>query len=278
MPRRTNDRPSTVDDVDIRASHIDARRADTDDADSEPTLAVERIRPAYRQVADQLRNSIVTGQLIPGQRLPIEPDLAKAFGVSRSTIREALGNLASSGLVVTRRGVHGGTWVAVPSTEQIREYLTDSIGMMMHAETLTDEGILEARLLLEVPVARLAAKRRNDEQLKRLEGDLVRGRASDAEHRSRGRSFHLTMLEAAGNPLLDLMARPVFEVLTTRFVSRASSPSFWKKVDKEHRLIHEAVLAGDAELAEQTMREHIHHLNSAYRRIDLSQPEHHAPS
>jgi GntR family transcriptional regulator, transcriptional repressor for pyruvate dehydrogenase complex len=157
--------------------------------ESDPALPVERIRPAYRQVADQLRQCIVSGQLVPGQRLPIEPEMAKAFGVSRSTIREALGNLASSGLVTTRRGVNGGTWVAVPSADQIRGFLTDSIGLMMHAETLSDEGILEARLLLEVPVARLAAQRRNAEQLQRLGSDVVRGQASEAEHRSRGRSF-----------------------------------------------------------------------------------------
>lgn len=231
-------------------------------------LAIEKIRPAYRQVADQLRTNIVTGVLIPGQRLPIEPELAKVFGVSRSTIREALGNLTSSGLVVTRRGVNGGTWVAVPSTDQIKGYLTDSIGMMMHAETLSDQGILEARLLLEVPVAGLAAQRRNDEQLERLAADVVRGKASEAEHRSRGRSFHLTLLEAAGNPLLDLMARPIFDVLTTRYVARASSPAFWKKVNHEHRLIHEAVLDGDVKTAELTMHEHVHHLNSVYQKID----------
>jgi GntR family transcriptional regulator, transcriptional repressor for pyruvate dehydrogenase complex len=251
----------------------------TDHSDEAPTeevptahelgpLAVEKIRPAYRQVADQLRTNIVTGVLLPGQRLPIEPELAKVFGVSRSTIREALGNLTSSGLVVTRRGVNGGTWVAVPSTDQIKGYLTDSIGMMMHAETLSDEGILEARLLLEVPVAGLAAQRRSDDQLSRLAADVVRGKASEAEHRSRGRSFHLTLLEAAGNPLLDLMARPIFDVLTTRYVARASSPAFWKKVNHEHRLIHEAVLDGDAKTAELTMHEHVHHLNSVYQKID----------
>lgn len=253
----------------MRTDHSNNSAASNSGADDESgSLAIERIRPAYRQVADQLRTNIVTGVLIPGQRLPIEPELARVFGVSRSTIREALGNLASSGLVVTRRGVNGGTWIAVPSTDQIKGYLTDSIGMMMHAETLTDEGILEARLLLEVPVAGLAAERRNDDQLRRLANDVVRGKASEAEHRSRGRSFHLTMLEAAGNPLLDLMARPVFDVLTTRFVARASSPAFWKKVNHEHRLIHEAVLAGDVKTAELTMHEHVHHLNSVYQKID----------
>ena len=157
-------------------------------------------------------------------------------------------------------------WVAAI---QLEITLTDSIGMMMHAETLSDEGILEARLLLEVPVAGLAAQRRNDDQLKRLSDDVVRGKASEAEHRSRGRSFHLTMLEAAGNPLLDLMARPIFDVLTTRYVPRASSPAFWKKVNHEHRLIHDAVLAGDVKTAELTMHEHVRRLNSVYQKIDI---------
>ena len=164
----------------LGTEHLDGSLGDpTTPAEEVGPLAIERIRPAYRQVADQLRTNIVTGVLIPGQRLPIEPELAKVFGVSRSTIREALGNLTSSGLVVTRRGVNGGTWVAVPSTDQIKGYLTDSIGMMMHAETLSDEGILEARLLLEVPVAGLAAQRRNEDQLKRLADDVVRGKASE---------------------------------------------------------------------------------------------------
>lgn len=83
------------------------------------------------------------------------------------------------------------------STEQTKGILTDSIGAMMHAEMLADIGILDARLLLEVPVAGFAAKRRTDDQLKRLGDDIVRGRADEAEHRVGGRSFHLTLLEAA---------------------------------------------------------------------------------
>jgi DNA-binding transcriptional regulator YhcF (GntR family) len=49
----------------------------------------KRVQPAYVQVADQLREAIMTGQLLPGDRLPVEPDLAALFGVSRSTVQRA---------------------------------------------------------------------------------------------------------------------------------------------------------------------------------------------
>ena len=71
-------------------------------------LRVQRVRPAYRQVADELRTQILAGALPAGTRLPNEAELGRAFGVSRSTAREALRVLSSQHLVETHRGVQGG--------------------------------------------------------------------------------------------------------------------------------------------------------------------------
>src|SRR5580692_10661470 len=88
----------------------------TGDADgphlSDP-LGVSRIRPAYEQVADQLRELIVGGTLKQGERLPATPELASMFGVGRSTVREALRQLSSQNLINAVRGSKGGSYSSV---------------------------------------------------------------------------------------------------------------------------------------------------------------------
>ena len=67
-------------------------------------LRVNRVQPAYQQVADQLRDRILDGSLSTDDRLPTEVELSEIFGVSRSTVREALRLLASRGLSARREG------------------------------------------------------------------------------------------------------------------------------------------------------------------------------
>src|SRR5215212_4514192 len=119
-------------------------------------------------LADALRARILTRELLPGQRLPIEPDLADEYDVSRSTVREALRVLASQGLVITTRGVSGGSFVAYPSPKQMSDYLHASLGLFAESEDLAVDALLEARDLLEVPAAGLAALRRTASDLDTL--------------------------------------------------------------------------------------------------------------
>jgi len=226
--------------------------------------------PAYRQVADGIRYLILSGDLLPGERLPIESDLAARFGVGRSTIREAIRQLTAENLTVTIRGVTGGTFVNHPEPDQISESLVTGLDFLTLAEELTVDELLEARELLEVPAARLASERRTDEQLERILAQLSTG--SDDElspsFESR-RGFHLRIVEAVGNRLLEVMTLPVFRVLQTRFLRDMAPQDFWRRVDQEHHRIAEAIAAGDADLAAEEMSEHLHHLRQTYGRIDL---------
>ena len=91
-----------------------------------PAVDVGMVQPvlsAYRQVADQLRALIVTGQIRPGERLPSEASLANLFGVSRGTVREALRELSAQALVETSRGAAGGSFVTQPDPESVSEFL-----------------------------------------------------------------------------------------------------------------------------------------------------------
>src|SRR5215212_11970491 len=123
-------------------------------------------------LADALRARILTRELRPGQRLPIEPDLADEYDVSRSTVREALRVLASQGLVSTTRGMQGGSFISCPEPGQISEYLHASLGLLAESRNVGVEAMLEAREFLEVPAAGVAAVRRTEVQLEALRATL----------------------------------------------------------------------------------------------------------
>ncbi len=180
-------------------------------------------------------------------------------------MREALRSLTSRNLLETTRGTTGGTFVRKIQVGQVREYLEMSLGLMWGADEITVTEMLEAREVLEVPAARLAAERRHhvDQMVE----------AIDRETRSRGRgvkfrehrTFHGVIVQAAGNGLLELMTDPVFHVLQTRFLDPEVPPSFWAVVDDDHRTITEAIREHDADAAADALRDHLVRLREVYR-------------
>jgi DNA-binding FadR family transcriptional regulator len=226
--------------------------------------------PAYRAISDSIRDDILAQRLNPGDRLPVETELAERFGVSRSTIREALRELASQNLVETTRGATGGTFVVVPSTESLSNSLRIGIEMMAASTDLTVIEMLEARELLEVPASRLASKRGSDDQLGFIEEYLESRRADEAEGREliANWNFHQLVVQAANNPLLELMAQPIFHVLQTRFAQIRAPSGFRRQVEKDHRAIGEAILARDEEASAALMYEHLERLRPSYKEFD----------
>ena len=226
---------------------------------------MQRGLPAYQQVAEQLTALILAGELTPGQRLSVESQLAAEFGVSRSTVREALRVMSAQNLVVTMRGVTGGTFVVHPEPNQVSKYLEASIGLLSGTQAVTIDELLEARELLEVPAARLAAERRTEEELMAIEATLADRRDVVAGHRFDGnRSFHAAILDTCGNSLLLVMTQPVFGVLQTHILRDLAPPEFWEQVDKDHRTIADAIAASDAERAAGEMRDHLERLRGTY--------------
>jgi DNA-binding FadR family transcriptional regulator len=226
-------------------------------------------RPAYEELADALRAQILAGELQPGDRLPVEPELSARYGVSRSTVREALRVLSSQHLVTTTRGVSGGTFVMHPNLEQIAGHLEVGLGLLATSADLSVDQLLEVRDLVEVPAAGLAAERASAAQLAAVRTTLVDPRdAEPGQMHACNHRFHRLLIEAAGNPLLSVVATPVFGVLTTRFVRGDASASFWDSVLEDHRAILRRVEDGDAEGARTAMHEHLARLRVPYERID----------
>lgn len=235
-----------------------------------PKITVQRVQTAYRQVADQLRAQILSGELSPGSRLPSETELSTMFGVSRSTIREGLRVLSSQDLVSTSRGVGGGSFVSRPEPHDIAAYLEASLELLSTGEAVTVAELLEYRRILEVPATGLAAQRRSDDDLDLLrevleqEPELGPTMWAYETHRA----FHQTLLDACGNALLEMTARPIFTTLRTRFLRRSAPLGFAERVHAEHVEIFRAVEVGDAAAAQDSMRTHLDALAETYGAID----------
>ena len=229
------------------------------------TTIVAASAPAYQQVATSITQRILSGDLPPGTRLPPETDLANEFAVSRSTVREALRVISSQGLVATTRGVSGGTFVQQPDTTHVTDALQLGIGLLAATDRVTVDELLEVRETLEVPATRIAARRITPEMLSDLESSIRTGQGSSFDS---NRQFHVILLHAAGNRLLEVMTTPIFEVLRTRFLRDGAPEGFWTDVENDHARIATAIRDNDADAAANAMAEHLRSLRSTYVAID----------
>jgi GntR family transcriptional regulator, transcriptional repressor for pyruvate dehydrogenase complex len=217
--------------------------------------------PAYQLLAEDLRTEIMSGRLRSGQRLPTEPQLCARTGLSRGTVREALRLLASQNLVVTVRGVAGGSFVTQPSVSQLTDTLTTGLSLLLSRSVVPVDDLLEMREILEIPAAGLAAHRRTGPQLATLESALFDLDVDNLDEMLRKhRVFHLGIAAASGNALCEMLSRPLYQVANEREVVAAEPPSFWARIDAEHREILRCVTDGDAEGARRAAAAHVVHL------------------
>jgi DNA-binding FadR family transcriptional regulator len=222
----------------------------------------------YELVADRLRARVVHGDLQPGERLPNEAALASDFGVSRATVREALRVLAAQSLIRTSKGAGGGSYVTLPSVDGVSEYVRSSITLLADAEDVTLEELLEARELLEVPAARLAAARRGEGELERLRAAIPDQplRLGTQRQFVYNQDFHLAVIDGCRNALLAIAAQPVFAVLQRNLARSKLGARFHRAINEHHRAIAAAIEAGDADAAGGEMYAHLEFLRPYYQR------------
>lgn len=218
-------------------------------------------RRAYEAVAAELEVLVRAGHFAVGDRLPSERQLAARFGVSRPTVRVALSQLESRGLVVTRSG--SGTFVAPHERAPAAE------------EPPTDESpaeVMEARITLEVVIARLAARRapadREGLEDVRLAVEALE-RVANPEEVSVDIDvdFHRGVAALTGNGYLIRLVEPIWETMTQALLAtllrRSWSAQDTRRTAAEHRAIYEALRVGDGELAAFAMERHLRSLVAA---------------
>jgi DNA-binding FadR family transcriptional regulator len=229
---------------------------------------VQRVRKAYEQVADQLRELIVTGEISPGHRLPNEAALGVQFGVSRATVREALRVLATQNLIRTTKGATGGSFVILPTADHISEFLSSNISLLSQTETVSLDEFLELREFLEVPAARLAARRHTPEAIEAMRSAIPGDwrELGTEEQFIHNKDFHSQLVLASGNTLLLISAQPIFSVLQTNLSRSHLGRRFHDQINADHHAIAAAIAAGDEDRAAEEMRSHLTYLRPYYEK------------
>ena len=220
-----------------------------------------RLPQLYELVADRIKKSIQAGIYPPGSRLPAERDLATALGVGRATVREAIGALVNQGVIQTRR--NAGSFVLEQAQERMCAVERDAI-----QPDTSPLATLTARLAIEPLIAQFAAASgKRDPEIERLL-DLMEqvSNLSDPQQRRQwnqlDHQFHQRIAHMTGNPLLievaGVIARAVDESLWRQLRDEGiHDPARARLYVYEHRLIYEAIAAGNAEAAGFYVRQHI---------------------
>jgi GntR family transcriptional repressor for pyruvate dehydrogenase complex len=212
------------------------------------------------RVVEHVRRLIERGELRPGDRLPGERDLAQELGVSRPSVRSGLEALEAMGVVVSRRGA--GTFIA----DGPPDLGSEPLSLLASLHRFTPGEMFEARLVLEVGVAGLAAEHAGAEHLASMAEEATEMFASledPAAFLRHDVRFHRAVASGCGNrvlaALMEMVAAQFYE-LRKETVTRARN---LRESAEMHRRIFRAIRARDADAARQAMAEHLHHARHA---------------
>ncbi len=232
-------------------------------------FAPEPVRRAREQVETQLREAILSGVFTHGSKLPSEAELSASFGVSRTTVREALRSLANAGLINKVPGATGGSFVQAMDHRALESVIAESMDNILRLGSIDYSEVAQVRRFLEVPSASEAARNRTAEQLEALEGFVARETeiaVDDPDVATIDIEFHSEVASASGNRVLasfvsalHLVTRPVTMLILDAQVGA--------KTVRQHRKIVEAIAAQDPSAAGAAMAEHLDYVKSKSRQV-----------
>jgi GntR family transcriptional regulator, transcriptional repressor for pyruvate dehydrogenase complex len=214
-------------------------------------------RSVPEAVIHEMQRLYRLGKLKPGDRLPPEADFADQLGVGRSSVREAIRALQVMGLVEVRHGV--GTFLTV----EPGRLLLEPVKWVANSQERLFFDLIDARLCVEVTLARLATERLSEESLARIRERNERRRgAGPKNHVSKGFQFHLAIAEAADSPVLSFMmaaAANLYHEVLEQFerAEQGLQEEFFRRQQAGHDAILAAIERRDPPGAELAMREHL---------------------
>lgn len=220
-----------------------------------PALAPVDRRSAADRVVDRVVTAIAVGAYSPGEQLPPERELAGLLEVSRPTLRAGLTRLVALGLLESRRGRSGGTFV---TTRSWRDAAPEAARRTLETELPALRELFDFRCLVEGMIARAAATRCTPAdatvlqellaQFDRAEG-MAAARALDAR-------LHGEVVRVARNPHLVSLSAQLTAAVTLGFGSEPYAEEYYAAASHQHRALVERVVAGDADGANRVATEH----------------------
>lgn len=219
-----------------------------------------RKRPRLSEdVVSNVGFQIISGHIPPGSKLPTEPELCEAYGVSRTVVRDAVAHLRSQGLVQVRQGI--GT--VVLDHTRWNDFDPDLLRLRLSTGFIGDivRDLLEIRRLVEVETAGNAALRRTYDDLRHLaelEAEMTANIHDAVAFTDCDLQFHDALMTATGNLLLRKIMQSVNQLRRVgSILTTSSDPQKMTNSMQGHRAILAAVEAGDPIAAKTAMAEHL---------------------
>ncbi|MCI0390974.1 MAG: FadR family transcriptional regulator [Acidobacteria bacterium] len=218
--------------------------------------------PRAEQVVDQIRTLIAGGELRPGDRLPAERELARQLGISRPSLRAGLRMLVAMGLLRSRHG--SGTFIADgPPTLD-----SEQLSLLAELHGFTFDQMFEARRMLEVQIAGLAAERATAEDLATIAEEVANMYATlddPQQYLIHDIRFHRAIAAASANPILATIVEMVSAVMYDRRRETIGRAHDFKESVEMHQRIYRAIRTHKPDEARAAMQEHLSLAQKAYR-------------
>ncbi|WP_417588107.1 FadR/GntR family transcriptional regulator [Pararhodobacter oceanensis] len=226
--------------------------------------------PAYRQLADQIADQILAGEILPGNQLPSETVLAQTYGVHRSTVREGIRLLEETGML--RRKSQKRLVVSIPDGSHLAGRTAQALVM----QQVTVRDLYQANVAFDPVLAGQAAANASGTQITRLHRNLRETRlASDHDELAAlDAEFHLLVCEATNNPIFQTMRQPLHDLFLPMVSDLVHQIDTSARMITAHEKIVAAIEVRDEAEAATWARRHIEDFKRGYLKaaLDFDKP------
>jgi DNA-binding FadR family transcriptional regulator len=223
-------------------------------------------RKLYQEVLERLRARIETGEIKPGDQLPSERELMEAYSVGRVAVREALQDLARSGIVEISHGERAR--VVTPTARLLIDQIAEGARHLLRIQPETLDHLKEARLFLETGMVRIAAEKASPADIQKLQERLESHRASLVnidQFMHQDMLFHREIAHISGNPIFPAIVEALFNWASANYKTIVRAPGAESLTLIEHQKILDAIAMHDADSAVKAMSDHLNRANILYR-------------
>ena len=230
---------------------------------SSPRAELSPKKKISDRIKSDLKQAILDGVYKPGDKLSPEVEIAQKYRVSKVSARQALQELESEGLIVKKRGIFGGSFVAEPGVEKMVDVVTNAF--LFGGVTVTD--LAEFRQILEPGLARLAAKRRTETDLALMEKYIAAIHLSIEKgdpDQTKAIGFHKLIADACHNRFISGLMAALVHVFQ-QVLDKEPDLETARKDIRFNELFYEHIKARDGKKAELVMKNHFDALEEIIR-------------